>query len=267
MVAGLASVLLFTSACAGDDEPDTATATAEATVSATASPSATAETAGSEYGPTIDGMPTMKELAKDKNGVWRKTTILPDDPAFELTDSVAMEPNVREMWSEEEIEEAHRIAVNMAVDTIDTSGNGALDDTDSMEKWWEANKDKFAPEWQEEIRVSVFGIDKNQTAVYKAPHRQHDDPALDYGLVYGEDKVHVKDRQIKTTAIQAGELNGKTAIRVDLEVTFFNVVNVDGKEDIEGVGASMAYTLVKDEASGKLLVSGISNTFSTQPIR
>ena len=270
MVTGIASVLLFTSACSGESESK-ASPTSETSTSASASKSETAspaaESAGEGYGPTIEGMPTLEELASDKNGVWRKTTILPDDPAFEIGDNVAMEPNVKELWSEEDIKEAHRISVNMAVDVIDTPANGALGDTASMEKWWAANKDKFAPENQEDMRASAFGLDKNQTAVYKAPHRQYEDPALDYGLVYGEDKVHIKDRQIKTTAISAGELNGKNAIRVDLEVTFFNVASIDGREEDEGVGASMGYTLVKDEATGKLLVTGSSATFNTQPLR
>lgn len=270
IIAGLASALLFVSACSG--EPESAGAP-----SAESSPSQALETesptvdpgSNSDYGPTIGGIPTLKELASDQNGVWRKSTIMPDDPAFEIKEDVlaSMEPNVREMWTEEEIKEAHRLAINMTVDAIDTPANGALGDTESMEKWWEANKDNFHPEWQETMKASALNTDVNQPVVYKAPHRQHDDPTLDYSLVYGEDKAHIKDRVITTTAVSAGELDGRDAIRVDLEVTFFNVVTIDDKEDYEGVGASIGYTFVKDEATGKLHTTGNSSTFNTQPLR
>ena len=268
MIAGIASALLFTSACSGGQEPaNSPSQPASAPTQEAGSPTADAASLDSEYGPVIDGMPTLKELASDKNGVWRKTTILPDDPAFGVPDSVVMEPNVREMWSEEEIQEAQRLAVEMAVDAIDTPANGALGDTASMEKWWEANKDKFSPQWHDAMKTDALSTDKNDVIVYKTPHRQHSDPELDYSSMYGEDKIHIKDRKITTTEIRAGQVEATDTIQVYMEVTFFNPVILDGKEDVEGVGASMSYAFVKDEATGNLIVSGYGATFSTQPLR
>lgn len=242
--------------------PQSADASA-ANESATAEPTPAADSSG-EYGPTIEGMPTLKDLARDKNGEWRKTAILPDDPAYEIKDSVLMEGNVREMWSKEDIKEAHRLAIDLSVDVIDTAANGAPGDTTSMENWWEANQGKFHPDYKEELREAALSSDPNQAIVYKATHR----PALDYGLVYGEEEVHIKNRTIDTYKIHAGEVPvfGK-AIAVSTSVSFSNVVEIDGERNIEGVGGSMRYTFVKDDATGQLLMTGYYATFNTQPLR
>ena len=256
VVTGLASVLLFTSACSGDGEASP-TASASASVSATDAPT-TGSTANGEYGPTIEGMPTLKELAKDKNGVWRKTTILPDDPAFEIKEVVldSMEPNVKEMWSDAEIQEANALAVKMVADMIDTSANGALGDTESMEKWWETNKANFDPEFHEELYNDALSVDVNKPLVYKVSHRQHDDLALDYSLVYGEDKVHIKNREIFATEITAGEMSGKNAIAITLQVGFVNVAEVDGKEVNENSVGNIRYTFIKDGGQKKVFLRG-----------
>lgn len=255
---------------AGADEPATAepSASSQSVEASAANESATAEPASSgEYGPTIEGMPTLKDLAKDKNGVWRKTTIMPDDPAYEIKDSVLMEGNVREMWSEEDIKEAHRLAINLSVDAIDTAANGALGDTASMESWWETNQGKFHPAYKEVLREGALSTDVNLPIVYKVDRRTHSDPTLDYGLVYGENEVHIKNRTIDTYRIHAGELPSGKAIAVGLSVSFSNVVEIDGERNIEGAGGGMQYTFVKDEATGQLLATGYSTTFKTQPLR
>lgn len=269
MVTGLAGVLLFTSACSGGNETEASpsappSASTAAVPSSTPTPTATAEAV--EYGPTIEGMVTLEELAVDKNGTWRKTTILPDDPAFTFAPEV-VDGTAKAFWSEEDIKEAQRLAVEMAVDAIDTPANGALGDSESMEKWWAVNKDKFHGDWEDEMYQAAVNTDVNQPLVYKAEHRQHEDTALDYGMFYGEDEIHVKDREIVTTGIKSGEVSQGKAIDVTLEISFTNVVNIDDEKHFEKASTTTGYTMTKDEGTGKFLVVGFNTTYKTVPLR
>lgn len=261
MVTGLASALLFTSACAGDGKPESSSA--EASAEATSN---TVVVDGVEYGPTIDGMPTMKELASDSKGEWRKTTILPDDPAFDFSDAV-VDSTATAMWTEEEIKAAQKMAVEMAVDTIDTSANGAPLDVESKMKWWEENKDKFHPFWKQEMYNAVIDDDPNKPIVLKGNHRLSGDTSKGYDLVYGEDEVHVKDRTIETTSIVAGELAQGKAMEISLTVDFTNVAEIDGKKMDEKTKLTTTYTLMKDDTSGDLLVAGFRAMYDLKILR
>ncbi|MBC9704780.1 MAG: hypothetical protein H9W81_07370 [Enterococcus sp.] len=256
LATGLAGALLFTSACAADNSSsDSAGASTEKVV-----------IDGVEYGPTIEGMPTLPELASDSKGKWRKTTILPDDPAFSYEDSV-VDPSATGMWSDEEIKEAHKLAVEMAVDTIDTSANGAPGDTEAKLNWWKANEDKFHPFWKQEMYNAVIDDDPNMPLIFKGKHRIHADEKLDYGLVYGENEVHVKDRKISTTKIMAGELPEGKALEVTLKVDHTNVAEVDGKKADEKSEGTLVYTLMKDTKSEKILVAGFNAEYKFQILR
>ena len=255
-VAGIAGALLFTSACAAGDDPKTGS---DATFTASA--------ANSDYGPTINGVPTLKEPASDENGTWRKTTILPDDPAFDYDASV-VDAVTATMWSEDEVKEAQRLSVEMAVDMIDTAGNGAPNDLEARVQWWEANQDKFDPAWAQDIYNALISDDPNLAVVFKGSHRLHDDSKLDYGLVYGDKEAHIKDREIQTASISAGSLSdGRNAIMVTLELEYKNIAEVDGKHVDEEANSKIVFHLAKNERTGKLLVTGLEPEYRFQILR
>lgn len=258
---GLASALLFTSACSLDNS----------ILGSSASPSAEPALEnvfvdGVEYGPTIEGMPTLPELASDSNGEWRKTTILPNDPAFTY-DPAVVDPETFELWSEEEVKEAHRIAVEMAVDTIDTSANGAPNDVDGKMKWWEDNKDKFHPYWKQDMYNGLISDDPNTPIVFKGAFRQQNaDESLNYTLAYGENEVHVKDRKIDTKRI-VGVLfpvvdGTEPGIMIQLGIDHNHVAVIDGEKMDEKSEGTLEYSFMKDRNSGELLISGINAKYN-----
>lgn len=250
MVTGLAGALLFTSACAANETqagPGSASASPEVVV-----------VDGVEYGPTIEGMPTMKELSKDSKGEWRKSTILPDDPAFNFPTSI-VDPSATSMWSVDEVKEGQRFAVEMLVDSIDTSANGAPEDSASIVDWWEINKDKFHPAWKQEMYNAAIDADPNKPIVFKGAHRTD---VTEYKMVYGADAIHVKDRTIETKMIRAGELEQGKALEVTLGIEFKNVLENKGNKADESVKGTMVYTLLKDEDTGKFLVAGMDASYN-----
>lgn len=264
MVAGLTGMLLFTSACGSEGGSNSAPSGKEASAEAKKD---TVVVDGVEYGPTIDEMPTLKDLAKDENGEWRKTTILPDDPAFNYEASV-VDPVTNTVWTDDEIKEAQRVTVEMAVDMIDTAANGAPNDLTSRVDWWEANKDKFDPAWQQDIYNALISDDPNMAVVFKGYHRVHDDSKLDYGLVYGEDEVHVKDREIKTSAITAGTLpDGRYSVMVTLELKYTNVAEVDGKKTDEKATSKLVFHVSEDTETGEMLITGLQPEYKFQILR
>lgn len=258
--AGLVGVLLATSACSSDpaEDPKPAASTevsqpAESALTETAP----AEDESSEYGPTIDGMPTLRELASDKNGQWRKTTILPDDPAFTF-DPAVIQDTVTPDWTEEDIKAAQRIAVEMAVDGIDTPANSALGDTASMEKWWDTNKGKFHPMYWEELKKDATSTALDKTIVFKVAHRKD-------GMPYGENAIHVSDRTLKTTEIIGGEINGMSAIAVTVQVGFSNILDVEGSEAREFTNGVVRYTFTKD--NGGYPIIGYYSLYETNALQ
>lgn len=261
MATGLAGALVLTSACAGSNggNIDSTPTNSPTSISAPATPSPVAS-ASATPGSVINGIPTKKELGSDANGEYIQTTIAPDDPAFTY-DPAVVESTATERFSPEEIKEAHRVAVEYSVEAIDSPMNGSAGDKETVDKWWAANKDRFDPSYQAEIYNDAVSNDPNKPVVYKGTHRDG------YGLQYGSDVTHITNRDIQTTKIHAGELNGRTAIAVSLQSNFSSAVEVDGKKAQENTVGMLRYTLVKDPASGKFLITGYFSEFSIQPVR
>lgn len=244
MVTGLAGALLFTSACSAvETQGGSSSASPEVVV-----------VDGVEYGPTIEGMPTLKELASDSKGEWRKTTILPDDPAFNFSDSI-VDPTATAMWSADEIKEGQRFAVEVLVDSIDTSANGSPGDSASIVDWWEVNKDKFHPAWKQEMYNAAIDTDPNKAIIFKGTHRVD---TTEYEMPYGEDAIHIKDRTIETTMIRAGEIEQGKALEVSFDVAFKTPLEKGGQKADESVEGTAVYTLLKDEDTGKFLFAGFN---------
>ena len=255
-------VLPLASGCAGGAEAGEDPAAAGTTAVASAAPTAQPASEGSaDSGPTINGIPTEKDLVSDAHGEYRQTTIAPDDPAFTIDPDV-IDMTATERYTQEEIEQAHRVAVEGAVAAIDSPMNGSPGDEAGAAKWWSANQDRYAQHQHEEFRAAAFSRDINETVVYKGTHRD----GIQFGLQYGNDVAHIASRSIETKSIHAGELEVGKVIAVTLEVNFSNAVVKDGKKGTEYARGDIAYTMLKDASSGKFLITGYSSTFTTSKI-
>lgn len=262
MATGIASALVLTSACAGNSggNVDTSPTSSPTTISAPATPSPIASDGNGVPGGIINGLPTKKELATDGNGQYVQTTVAPDDPAYEYNPAV-VDDQATSRYSPDEIKEAQKTAVDYAADAIDSPMNGSAGNTEVAGAWWEANKDRFDPEYQDVMRDGALSADPNQPVVFKANHRSS------YQLQYGENKTHIASREIKVTNITAGELNGRTAIAVRMNIDFTNAVYVDGRDAREASNGDVTYTMLKDPATGKFLISGANSVYTTNPVR
>lgn len=267
LVAGFVSVLFLASACGSVTTENATTESDPAATSASgnATPSPASETSSasdSEYGPTIDGMTTLPVLASDKEGEWRKITLRPDDPAYTINPNV-INPETAAMWSEEEIATAHKIAVDYAVDMIDTFANGQPGDEARAAEWWEVNKSKFHPVYHELLRADVSSTDRSKPIVFKGSDMRDE---AGNKLMYGSDKVHVRDLKITTTEIVSGQLPDTAvkpkanAMLVTVQLNYSNVVvSGEGVPMDEKLSASISPTFVKDETTGAVVMSGYDN--------
>lgn len=258
---GLVCALLSTAACGGGADANPSTATKSPSTEASATPSPTASGGAglaADQGPVINGIPTQKELVSDAHGEYRQTAIAPDDPAFTF-DSSVIEPTATERYNEEEIEQAHRAAVEYAVVAIDSPMNGSPGDEARAAQWWSVNQERFVPHQRDGFWAAVVSPDINDTVVYKGTHRD----GVQFGLQYGNDVAHIVSRSIETKSIYGGEVNGENAIAVTLEVNFSNAVVKDGKKGTEYARGDVSFTLMKDASSGAFLINGISATYTT----
>lgn len=260
MATGIASALVFTSACAGNngENINTAPTSSPTTISAPASPTPIASPSA-EKG-MINGIPVKEGVASDSHGEYVQTTISREDKAFSYEPGI-VDPSATDRFSPEDVKEAHATAVEYAAEAIDTPMNGSPGDTASGEQWWAANKDRFHPDYQEDMKAAALSPNINDTVVYKGVHRK------DYGLQYGADKTHVSERSIQTTSIYGGDLNGTPGVVVAMKVNFTNSADVDGKATPEYANGTVSYTMFKDPATGKFLITGSNATWATQPLR
>lgn len=258
--AGIACVLFSTAACAAGAEAgnDPVVGTSSAATSATPTPQVSG---GSNLGPESNGLPIEEQPVSDAYGEYRQTTILPDDPAFTF-DPVVIDATASERYTEAEVEQAQRAAVEYAVVAIDSPMNGSPGDESSAARWWSANQERFVPNQRDLLWAGVVSPDINDTVVYKGTHRD----GTNFALQYGNDVPHIVARTIETTSIYAAELDGETMIAVALEVNFSNGVVIDGKKDTEYVRGDVAFTLRKDPATGQFQINGTSATYTTSRI-
>lgn len=255
----LAGTVFLTTACAsGADEGDESSS-ASSTASAPATPNTVGAGSGAVQDRSVNGLPTEKEPVADGKGTYLQTTISPDDPAFNY-DAGVVSVDKPPMYTPEEVRQAHRTAVEYAVDAIDSPMNGTPGDQASAEAWWADNQTRFHPDYQDEFRTDLFSMDPNKPVVYKGTHRNG------YGLQYGPDKTHISARTIETTEIFGGDLNGRNALAVSLVVNFSSAASIDGNAIPENAVGQLRYTMVKDPVAEKFLITGYYGTFSIQPL-
>lgn len=255
----LAGTVFLTTACANSANEGVESSSASSTASAPASPNADGASSGALEDRSVNGLPTEKEPVADGKGTYLKTTISPDDPAFSY-DAGVVSVDKPPMYTPEEVRQAHRTAVEYAVDAIDSPMNGTPGDQASAEAWWADNQARFDPYYSHEFHADLFSLDPNKPVVYKGTHRNG------YGLQYGPDKTHISARTIETTEIFGGDLNGRNALAVSLTVNFSSAASIDGKEVPENTVGQLRYTMVKDPGTGEFLITGYHGIFTIQPL-
>lgn len=256
---GLALAMLSLSACQGSvttspsDSPSSSVSISE---TPSVSPSGT-PSSSSLAGTVINGIPTKKELAQDEKGVFIQTTISPEDPALQYNASI-VDPSAIEAYGQEEVLEAQKfIVTHIAEEGLDSIMNGTKINTELSEKWWAANKDKYDPQYSEVLYNSIATNDKSLRPLYRYTGKNTE-------LVYGADVTHVQSRKITPTAIKAGVLDGKMRLGFTVNTeTVYNVKNVlTGEKTLNPSNGVFIYTLTKDEATGKWIISGFQNTYT-----
>ena len=261
---GIAGVIMATSACGGSgggtvDTP-ISSPTPSTSISAPATPSPNSSPSAVTPGSIINGLQTKKELVSDGKGQYIATTISPDDPSLKYNPAV-VDPSASNIFSQEDITGAQKTAVTfMAEEGIDSTLNGNPS-AEASEGWWNANKEKFDPAYQNELHGAITSGDPNQALVFRGYFRENK-----YSLAYGPAETHILSRTITPTQIIGGNMNGRNAIAVQADVSFSASATDNGAKIIESTSATMKYTMMKN-SEGKWLITGFSNTFSTTPVK
>lgn len=146
-------------------------------------------------------------------------------------------------------------------ETIGSSLNGSVVPPD-FEAWFERNKDKFEPKEHSGFLSSLRSRDTTVMIVFLPYFR-----AGKYDLRYGKDATHVLSQTISPTGVYGGELGGKQAMKIEATVGFDLAALVDGEVRKETTTGTVGYSVLKDPDTGKWLISGFTNTFSTIPLK
>lgn len=256
----IGSVLLLTTACGSAEPVPTATpvASASAVATDTVTPSAVASPANQSAlaGTVINGLPTKKELAKNSKGSYIQTTIADDDPA--LTYNQAIVDTTAFKYTPEEIAAIQKQFVTFAAEEVIDSTLNDMPTMEDRKEWYERNKEKVEPSYQEDFQVPLFGADNTRLAVF-IPNFRHG-----YQLKYGEDVTHVASRDITLTRVSAGEIGGMEAILFEGTLRFALNAQIGEQTGQENTTGTLSITYVK--VGDKWLMSGYNNAFSTAPL-
>lgn len=246
-------ILLAATACAGPAQSTSAASTpASEKATPTTSPSPTKQVSAT-------GLP-IKGLANDGRGEYLQTTITDDDPAMTLDPSI-VEENATSRFSMDEIASAQKFIIKfIAEEGIDSTLNGNPNDPATIDAWWAKNKDKMDPSKQDVLLAGARSEDVNQNFVFRPRFREGQ-----YGLAYGPTRTHIVNRTIKPKAIRGGEMDGKTVIGLQSDLSFSVAALRDGKDALENVDAVMSYTVSKDAKTGSWQIYGNNARFDVAP--
>lgn len=251
-VAGIATMLFMVTSCnAGNTQgtPDSSSASSTTAAQSTAKP-----------GDVIKGIPTKSELVNNGKGDYIQTTISDDDPAMKFNPALVTTPEASKLFTNAEMEDAQRFVMRyLAEEAIDSQINDNSTDTKNIDDWWAKNKDKMAPQYQEEFLATLKGDDQTKALVFRTNFRT-------YSLDYGKDKTRVFDRKLTVDKIQGGTINGSSVLIFDASGSFSMPAVVSGSVKKEDTSASFRLSVRKEPSTGKWVIVGAKNTFKTAPL-
>lgn len=250
-MAGVATMLFMVTSCsAGNTQTATSTDSSSASSNEANQPSA-------KPGDVVKGIPTKSELANNGKGEYIQTTISDDDPAMKFNSALVTTPEASKLFTDAEMEDAQKFVMRyIAEEIIDSQINDNSTDTKNIDDWWAKNKDKMAPQYQEEFLSSLKGDDLTKALVFRTNFRT-------YSLDYGKDKTRVFDRKLTVDKIQGGTINGSSVLIFDASGNFSMPAVVGDSVKQEDTSASFRLSVSKEPSTGKWVIVGAKNTFKT----
>lgn len=252
-VAGVATMLFMVTSCSAGNQN-------AASTDGSSTSSSEANRSAAKPGDVIKGIPTKTELANNGKGDYIQTTISDDDPAMKFNPALVTTPEASKLFTNTEMEEAQKFAMRyIAEEAIDSQINDNSTDTKNIDDWWAKNKDKMAPQYQEEFLATLKSEDLTKALVFRTNFRK-------YSLDYGKDKARVFNRKLTVDKIQGGTVKGMNVLVFDASGSFSMSAVVGGKVKPEDTSATFKLGVLKDPATGKWVIGGVQNTFKTTPV-
>ncbi|MCQ2000055.1 hypothetical protein [Arthrobacter zhaoxinii] len=273
--AGLALLVTVLSACgtdpAGTDasSPPAASSSPSATASdkATGKPSGKAQPSPSATrtktpAPTssasaVNGL-GVKGTVETAHGTYLQISLAEDDPAWTL-DPAVVEPKLLSLYSQAEIEEAHRTNLTFMVEEgLDSPLNGGAW---TPEEWWAENENRIAPELHGTARQSLsdgspFGGMVMQSTFH---HERYGDS---YRYIYEPDRSRFTALEVEVLGVWLAD-DGEsivTEISASAEMEVAPGAGEPGT-DAQIVQASMTLCSRPGESSGDWLITSWRNLF------
>lgn len=243
---GIAGSLMMTSACGvGSNQPDS---TPVASPSVSISQEATPTVAPT---PTTPALPA-KGVVNNGVGEYQQTTIAPDDPALKY-DPATADATIQSQYTPEQIAEAQKVVVTfVAEEGIDSTLNGGK----NVDAWWAANKDKIAPEFQNDVYKE---LSSNGEFVARGSWGRGNPDNLTYN--YEANSPRVQQRSIKVEKIfSVNDPNNSIVINSKIDY-IVKAKDSAGKEMPINVKGDMMYAVRKDAATGKWLIVGNKSNY------
>lgn len=247
---GIAGSLMMTSACGvGSNQPDsTPVPSPSVTISQEASPSPSATPSV-----PVSTIP-VKEVANNGKGEYKQSTISPDDPALKYDPNV-VSPDASAKFTPEDITAAQKTAITfLAEEGIDSTLNDGTD----VEGWFAKNKDKIAPELQDQIVPYIkSGNDFVTTRSWDKSN------SAGWGYAYNKDQPRVKSRKIEVTGIRSEDSANGTSLIFNTDVDYVMAgKNSAGVVKDINVKGQMMYAVRKDAATGNWLITGQKSNYN-----
>lgn len=253
------SMMTVSSCSASPVEDNKQSASTASPTTTTSAPSAVASPSGNpKAGDVINGLPTKSELADNGKGKYIQTTILDSDPAMQYDQKVDR-PEVTQLFNPDEVAEAQKFVIRfVAEEAIDSTINDNYADMAVVNAWWEKNKDKIDPNYSDMLHQSLMNSKDMTLALVQRAHFRT------YGLANGSDKTHVLTRKISLGSISGVTQNGINYLAFTGTADYTLATDVGTPEPTQ---AAFQLSVTKNPATGKWVISGFKNTFSTTPVK
>lgn len=261
-IAGAATMLFLVTSCSAGTTQVAAAPETSAAASPSSSLSAVATTpSGPKPGDVIKRIPTKKEVANDGKGDYIQTTIADNDPAMKFDPALVTGPEASQLFTNAEIADAQKFTMRfIAEEAIDSQINNNPTDAKNIDAWWAKNKDKILIEnYPLYLPLLKNSNDQTLSLVFRPNARN-------YSLDYGKDKTRVFNRKLTVDQIQGKTVNGMKVLSFYASGSFSMPVVVGGSVKQEDTSATFIFHVTKEPSTGKWVVGGVENTFTTNPV-
>ncbi|MCC9205825.1 hypothetical protein [Arthrobacter sp. zg-Y769] len=223
----------------------------------TASPTPTKSPTTTSSASAAKGL-AVKGTVETAHGTYLQISLADDDPAWTL-DPAAVEPKLFSLYSQAQIEEAHRNNLAFMVEEgLDSPLNGGAW---APQEWWDANGHRIAPELQGMARNSLEdGAPFGGIVLQSTFHQERYGDS--YRYIYEPDRSRFTVLEVEVLDVWLAD-DGKsivTEISVDAEMEVAPGAGEPGT-DTQIVSASMTLCSRPGESAGEWLITDWRNQF------